>query len=54
MEVMPKSLLDNPTEAYPTLWVYLQKAENNPVKEKVLIALQQAMENMPMGNPATA
>ena len=54
MEIMPKSLLDNPTEAYPTFWVYLQKAENNTTKDKVLTALQSAMENMPMGNPATA
>ena len=47
LEIMPESMMDNPPEAYPTFRVYLQKADNNKMKDKVLAALSSALESMP-------
>ena len=52
MEIMPQSMFKSPEEAYPTFRVYLQKAEDNDVKDKLLVSLQKALENMPMWSQA--
>ncbi len=49
MDIVPESMFNSPTDAFWTYWVYLQKADNTPAKEKVLTALAEALENQPMG-----
>lgn len=49
LNVVPKSLLNNPPEAYATFRVYLQKAENTNAKDVVLATLQEAMATQPQG-----
>ena len=49
--ITPKSILDNPREYYPTLWVYIQKADPSEAKDNVIRALSMAMQQLP---PAAA
>lgn len=48
LDNVPKSLINNPPEAYQTFRIYLQKAENTRAKDVVLATLQEAMANQPM------
>ena len=48
INVVPKSMFNNPPESLRTFWVYLQKADNTPSKDVILGALQQALNNVPM------
>lgn len=52
IDVTPKSILDYPTEYYPTFWVYIQKADDTPAKKNVLSALQLALQEIPSAPPA--
>jgi len=46
LEVMPKSLFSDPQADFFTYWLYIQKAEDNEIKNKVLWVLSQyLMEN---------
>lgn len=48
INVVPKSIFNNPPESLRTFWVYLQKADNTSSKDVILGALQQALNNVPM------
>jgi hypothetical protein len=50
--IEPESIFKQPKEAYPTYRVYLQKADNNDIRDRLLTAMQQLLVNMPMGSPA--
>ena len=47
LDITPKSILDYPTEYYPTFWVYIQKADDTEAKKNILAALQIAMQEIP-------
>ena len=48
LDVVPQSLFKYPREYLRTFWVYFQKAENTKAKEVVLMAIRNAMVNMPL------
>ncbi len=47
IDITPKSILDYPTDYYPTFRVYIQKADDTPAKKNVLAALQVALQEVP-------
>lgn len=52
-EIMPKSIFNNPNADFFTLWLYLQKANNNDIKEKILGVLDQLLIDQGMQTQQT-
>ena len=49
LNVVPKSIFNNPPEMFQTFWIYIQKAEGTAAKDTVLESLSLAMSKLPAG-----
>ena len=54
LNVVPKSMFNNPPEAYQTFRIYIQKAEGTTAKDTALAALSLAMSKLPAGGMQAA